>query len=130
MNACERQLVNEVLGPLVTEFVPNFGREGATPIQRGSNASLLHRVQAIKLIRHIMRGSDISEAPLSPLVACCAHQVQSGAWQLPAPNSSPHQAGFFLTTTESPSAAVPGLLGSLSQITQSPCVQDYTFIYS
>src|SRR5215813_4788163 len=23
--------------------------------------------------------SDISEAPLSPLVACCAHQVQSGA---------------------------------------------------
>ena len=50
MNVCQRRLVNEVLGPLVTEFVPNFGREGATPIQRGSNASLLHRVQAIKLI--------------------------------------------------------------------------------
>jgi len=95
VNACERQLVNEVLGPLVTEFVPNFGREGATPIQRGSNASLLHRVQAIKLIRHRMRGSGISEARLSPLVACCAHQVQSGAWQLPAPNYSPHQAGLF-----------------------------------
>src|SRR5262249_54299121 len=41
-----------MLGPLVTEFVPNFGREGATPIQRGSNASLLHRVQAVKIIRH------------------------------------------------------------------------------
>jgi hypothetical protein len=79
VNVCQQQPVNEVFGPLVTEFVPNFGREGATPIQRGSNASLLHRVQAIKLIRHIMRGSDISEAPLSPLVACCAHQVQSGA---------------------------------------------------
>ena len=79
MNVCQRHLVNEVLGPLVTEFVPNFGREGATPIQRGSNASLLHRVQAIKLIRHRMRGSGISEAPLSPLVAFCAHQVQSGA---------------------------------------------------
>ena len=52
MNVCQRQLVNEVLGPLVTEFVPNFGREGATPIQRGSNASLLHRVQAVKIIRH------------------------------------------------------------------------------
>ena len=32
MNVCQRQLVKEVLGPLVTEFVPNFGREGATPI--------------------------------------------------------------------------------------------------
>jgi hypothetical protein len=52
VNVCQRQLVNEVLGPLVTEFVPNFGREGATPIQRGSNASLLGRVQALKLIRH------------------------------------------------------------------------------
>jgi hypothetical protein len=53
VNVCQRQLVKEVLGPFVTEFVPNFGREGATPIQRGSNAGLLHRVQAIKLIRHI-----------------------------------------------------------------------------
>src|SRR5499433_1021304 len=52
VNVCQRQLINEVLGPLVTEFVPNFGREGATPIQRGSNASLLHRVQAVKIIRH------------------------------------------------------------------------------
>src|SRR5262249_10911009 len=43
VNVCQRQLVKEVLGPLVTEFVPNFGREGATPIQRGSNASLLRR---------------------------------------------------------------------------------------
>ena len=52
VNVCQRQLVNEVLGPLVTEFVPNFGREGATPIQRGSNASPFGRVQAVKLIRH------------------------------------------------------------------------------
>jgi hypothetical protein len=34
VNVCQRQL-NEVLGFLVTEFVRNFGREGATPIQRG-----------------------------------------------------------------------------------------------
>src|SRR6266576_7116703 len=39
-NFCQRRLVNEVLGPLITEFVPNFGREGATPIQRGSSAGL------------------------------------------------------------------------------------------
>src|SRR5262249_50721906 len=32
VNVYKRQLVNEVLGPLVTEFVRNFGREGATPI--------------------------------------------------------------------------------------------------
>src|SRR2546428_13726936 len=52
VNVCQRQLVNEVLGFLVTEFVRNFGREGATPIQRSSNASLLGRVQAVKLARH------------------------------------------------------------------------------
>ena len=43
-NVCQRQLVNEVLGPLVTEFVRNFGRENATPSQRDSNVSLLGRV--------------------------------------------------------------------------------------
>src|SRR5262249_25031517 len=47
VNVCQRQLVNEVLGPLVTEFVRNL-----TPIQRGSNASLLGRVLAVELIRH------------------------------------------------------------------------------
>ena len=52
MNVYKRQLVNEVLGPLVAEFVRNFGREGATPIQGGSNARLLGRVQAVKFIRH------------------------------------------------------------------------------
>jgi hypothetical protein len=34
----------------------NFGREGATPIQRGSNASLLGRVQALEPIRHSSLG--------------------------------------------------------------------------
>src|SRR6516165_8143541 len=52
VNVCQRQLINEVLGPLVTQFVGNFGREGATPIQRGPNASLFGRVHAVKLIRH------------------------------------------------------------------------------
>ena len=52
VKVCQRRLVNELLGPLVTEFVPNFGREGATPIQRSSNASLFARVQAVKIIRH------------------------------------------------------------------------------
>jgi len=52
VNVCQRQLANEVLGPLVTEFVRNFGREDATPYQRGSNASLLGRVQTVKLIKH------------------------------------------------------------------------------
>src|SRR5262249_59685589 len=28
VNVCQRQLVNEVLGPLVTKFVRNFGRKG------------------------------------------------------------------------------------------------------
>src|SRR5260370_26681061 len=46
---CQRQLVNEVLAPLVTEFALNLGREGATPLQRGFNAGLLDRVQAVEL---------------------------------------------------------------------------------
>jgi len=56
VNVCQRQLVNEVFGPLVTKFVRNFGREGATPIQRGSNASLLGRVQIVEPIRHSSLG--------------------------------------------------------------------------
>src|SRR5262250_3216147 len=52
VDACQRQLVNEVLGPLVTEFVRNFGREGATSIQLGSHASLLGGLRTIKKIRH------------------------------------------------------------------------------
>jgi hypothetical protein len=32
VNVCQREFVNEVLGPLVTEFVCNFGRENARPI--------------------------------------------------------------------------------------------------
>src|SRR4029077_14577204 len=52
VKVCQRQLVNEVLGPLVTEFARNLGREAATPIEGAFNASLLGRVQAIKLIRH------------------------------------------------------------------------------
>src|SRR5215472_5910885 len=44
VNVCQQQLVNELLGPLVTEFVRNFSRQDATPIQRNS--------QAVKFIRH------------------------------------------------------------------------------
>ena len=44
VNVCQQQLVNELLGPLVTEFVRNFSREDATPYQRGSNGSLLGRI--------------------------------------------------------------------------------------
>ena len=37
MNVCQRQLVKEMLGPLVTEFVRNFDRENATPYQHSFN---------------------------------------------------------------------------------------------
>ena len=81
VKVCQQQLVNELLGPLVTEFVPNFGREGATPIQRGSNASLLHRVQAIKLIGH--RRSDfypeaqIRQMAVQKSAGCCPKNAKS-----------------------------------------------------
>src|SRR5262245_55233219 len=59
VNVCQRQLVNEVLGPLVTEFVRNFGREGATPIQLGPNVSLFGRVQAVKLVGRDPQGVGV-----------------------------------------------------------------------
>jgi hypothetical protein len=52
VNVVQRPLVNEVLGALLTEFVRNFGREGATSIQHSSNANLLGRVEVVKLTRH------------------------------------------------------------------------------
>src|SRR5262245_3126562 len=52
VNVCQRQLVNEVIVHLVTEFVPNFRRESATAIQCGLNVSRPGRALAVKLIRH------------------------------------------------------------------------------
>src|SRR5215467_11762819 len=41
VNVCQREFVNEVLRPLITEFVCNFGRENARPIQHAFNGGLL-----------------------------------------------------------------------------------------
>ena len=41
VNVCQREFVNEVLGLLVTEFVRNFGRENARPIQHAFHGGLL-----------------------------------------------------------------------------------------
>ena len=75
VKVCQQQLINELLGPLVTEFVRNFSREDATPYQRGSNGDLLGRIQAVKFIRHntsrIFRAAHIES-----WVAYCAQQVQ------------------------------------------------------
>jgi hypothetical protein len=38
---CQRQLVNEVFGPLVTQFALNLGREAATPLQHALYSGLL-----------------------------------------------------------------------------------------
>jgi len=41
VNVCQQEFVNEVLGPLVTEFICNFGRENARPIQHAFHGGLL-----------------------------------------------------------------------------------------
>jgi hypothetical protein len=41
---CQRQLVNEALGPLVTQFALNLAREDATPLQRGLQSGFLSRI--------------------------------------------------------------------------------------
>ena len=66
-----------------TEFVRNFSREGSTPIQRGSNASLLGRVQAVKLIRHnALRHLRAVPRPVGRLLSAPG---QSGAGKLYLP---------------------------------------------
>jgi hypothetical protein len=44
VNVSQRRSVNEVLGPLVTQFVRDFGREDATPIQLGFHCGLLDHI--------------------------------------------------------------------------------------
>jgi len=64
---CQQQLV-EVLAPLVTEFALNLGREGATPIQRAFDGSLLDRVQAVELrIRSSPSLTVMADLPKSPV---------------------------------------------------------------
>ncbi len=41
---CQRKFVNEVFGPLATQFALNLAREPATPIQRGFHGGLLARI--------------------------------------------------------------------------------------
>jgi hypothetical protein len=53
VNVCQRQFVNEVLGPLVTEFIRNFGGEDATPIQHAfPTAAFSITSRLVKLVRH------------------------------------------------------------------------------
>jgi hypothetical protein len=63
VNVCQRQLVNEVFGPLVTKFVRNFGREDATPFS-------VDRMAAFSDASKLSNSSDIilrasSEPPTS-----------------------------------------------------------------
>src|SRR5262249_39014440 len=86
VNVYKRQLVNEMLGALVTEFVRNFGREGATPIQRGPNASLLGRVQAVKFIRHWCSPPSISILPAGDTARCRSYRAHCKRRSLPDGN--------------------------------------------
>jgi hypothetical protein len=53
VNVCQRQFVNEVIGPLVTEFIRNFGGEDATPIQHAfPTAAFSITSRPVKLVRH------------------------------------------------------------------------------
>jgi len=52
VNVCQRQRVNEVLGPRVTEFICNVGRENVRPIQHVFHGGLLDPMSAINLVRH------------------------------------------------------------------------------
>jgi hypothetical protein len=66
VNVCQRQFVNEVLGPLVTEFIRNFGGEDATPIQHAfPTAAFLITSRLVKLVSH----SALPQAVLEQMLA-------------------------------------------------------------
>src|SRR5262249_48839806 len=84
VNVCQRQVVNEVLGSLITEFVRNFGREDATPYQRSPHASLLVRIWAVKLIRHSFERHAPSPFARYPGGADGRRRVKAGPTKLSA----------------------------------------------
>src|SRR5262245_53159313 len=69
VNVCQRQFVNEVLGPLVTKFIRTFGGEDATPIQPFPTAAFLITSRLVKLVRH----SPLPQASRAALEQMLAH---------------------------------------------------------
>jgi uncharacterized protein YjbI with pentapeptide repeats len=64
VNVCQRQFVNEVLGPLVTEFIRNFGGEDATPIQHAfPTAAFSITSRLVKLVTHWGCLAQINQLP-------------------------------------------------------------------
>jgi hypothetical protein len=64
VNVCQRQFVNEVIGPLVTEFIRNFGGEDATPIQHAfPTAAFSITSRPVKLVRHRGCLAQINQLP-------------------------------------------------------------------
>jgi hypothetical protein len=92
-----------VLGPLVTEFILNSLREGATPIQRVLQSGLLYRIEAAKLTIVAKGGSlgDIwrGQARIARIIgggwACPLRQLQEthagcrGCFRIYRPSSMP-----------------------------------------
>src|SRR5262245_54717302 len=53
VNFWQRHILNEVLGPLVTEFIRKFGGEDATPIHHAfPTAAFSITSRLVKLVRH------------------------------------------------------------------------------
>jgi hypothetical protein len=94
VDICQRQLINEVLGRLVTEFIRNFGREtrhrfSAAPMGAFSVASKRSNSSDIDALR-------LSQsAPSALLVDCSAHQVQIGAGNPPRLGTYPPGIAFL-----------------------------------
>jgi hypothetical protein len=67
VNVCQRQFVNEVLGPLVTEFIRNFGGEDATPIQHAfPTAAFSITSRLVKFVRHSASPKGFNQLPGRP----------------------------------------------------------------
>jgi len=83
VNVRQRQRVNEVLGPRVTEFICNVGRENVRPIQHVFYGGLLDPMSAINLVRH-SAPPKLFETPYTHIYLTVASSYQ------PAFIASPH----------------------------------------
>src|SRR5262249_16777683 len=90
VNVFQRQRVNEVLGPRVTEFICNVGRENVRPIQHVFHGGLLDPMSAINLVRH-SSPPRLFETPYTHAfdltVASCTNRPSL----LPPPTFNPRQ---------------------------------------
>src|SRR5262249_23024597 len=103
VNVCQRQFINEVLGPLVTELIRNFSGEDATPIQHAFPTAAFS-IKLGKLVRHRRRPPLAKINPDHVAALSTKSNVEPGRPIRSAESAQPNR-GF--ATSGSPGSSPP-----------------------